>query len=451
MPGGPPESDPAGTIRPPRSGVGNGKGRMAIGTARDDAAVREHAEPSRPAVGTGWPPVLAALSLGAALIHAAVAAQHDGLLGRLFVATALVQGAWALVVVVRPRTGVLVIGLLVNLAALLAYVASRTVGLGSLEAVEPFGTPDVVCAVLEAAIVVSVAYLLSPRSLLPSYRRIGPLAAGSVVALVVIAAVPGLAATSGGHAHGGAAHDAGAHDAGGGHDHDAAGQSSFVRDAQRRTDQLVAETRLGAARWRDPEQAEADGFRWIGDGPFLHYVNWKWVDQAGTLDPRRPEALVYAARADGTTKLIAAMYVTPFGTTASEVPAVQGASWHDHGNLCWDDSMRLSGYLDASGVCLPEGTLKVLPPMLHVSMADNRCGPFGDVEQSRDPVAEGAVAAPARRRDPPHDEDRGRRLCRAPRPPVVTPRPDPAAGPRGNPPTGPRSPTIRGRRDPGSR
>jgi hypothetical protein len=345
-----------------------------------------------------WPAVLAAFSLGAALIHAAVVAQHGGALGWLFAATAAAQGTWALVVLVRPRRDVLIVGLVLNACAVGAYLLSRTVGLGSLESVEPFGTADLICAGLESAIVVSTVYLLSPRSLLPSYRRIGPIAAGVVVVMVVMISVPGLVATASGHSHAaGGAHDAGSHDAGasaaaGVHDHDVVGQSSFSREAQRQADALVADTQRDARRWLDADQAEADGFHYIGDGPFLHYINWKGIDQPGTLDPRRPEALVYAARPDGTRKLIAAMYVTPWGTSMDQVPAVQGAHWHDHGKLCFDAELKLVGDLASDGVCRPAGTLKIFPPMLHVAIGRNRCGPFGNLEQSEDPVAKNAVA-----------------------------------------------------------
>ncbi len=323
--------------------------------------------------------MLAALSLSAALIHAAVVPQHSGLLGWMFAATAVAQGAWALLVIARPRRDVLIAGLVINAGAVGVYLASRTVGLGSLEAVEPFGTADVVCALIEAAIVVSAGYLLSPRNVLPSYRRIGPIAAASVVAIVVMISVPGLVATTGHNHSAGGSHDAGSHD--------------VISPAdQARANRLVADTQRFATRWEDPAVATADGYETISHSAIEHFINWKLVAKPGTLDPRHPESLVYVARADGTLKLTMVMYVVPWGTKEANVPSVAGSTWHTHPNLCFDAERRhVVSYSNAKGVC-PTGRILAIPPMLHVSLVPNACGPFGDVPTALDPTSRALMA-----------------------------------------------------------
>ena len=54
--------------------------------------------------------------------------------------------------------------------------------------------------------------------------------------------------------------------------------------------------------------------------------------------------------------------------------------WHDHQNLCWDASgVRLAGIL-VNGKCTPGGTFRATPPMLHVWVVPNECGPFAGLE-----------------------------------------------------------------------
>jgi hypothetical protein len=328
--------------------------------------------------------VLAALSLAAALVHAAAAAAHDGALAWLLAAVALAQGAWAVVVLERPRRRLLAVGALGNVVVLAAYVTSRTVGLAGLEAAEPVGRADLIAATFEALIVVLVALLLSPRSFLVSYRRIGPATAVVAVALVALAALPGIA--GGGHDHG-HEHDAATgheHGAGSGHVAGAAHEHASADTAGRgRAAELVAATRRHAPRWASITRAEADGYRSMRFGPVDHLVDWVAVDDRETLDPRHPEALVYVPRADGTKKLVAVMYVAPWSATTATVPDIAGASWHTHDDLCWDDAHHIVDFAREGGSCV-EGTLRSMPPMLHVSLVDNACGPFGDPTTGRD-------------------------------------------------------------------
>jgi hypothetical protein len=347
--------------------------------AADDGESRTAADAPRPPAPPGdrWPVVLGALSLGAALLHAAAAADHEGVLRWLFAATAVAQGTWALAVVARPRRAVLLAGAAGTVAVLGAYLASRTVGIG-LEPVEPFGATDLIAAGFEVAVVAVVALLFAPGTLFASYRRIGPAAAVVAVLLVAIAAVPGLAGAGTGHDH----HDA----AGSGHRHDpddgraahpGHGHDGSDTAAQARADRLVAATRRHARRWKNVASAEAAGYRTMRFGPVDHLVDWPAVDDGATLDPRHPEALVYVTNADASRTLVAAMYVAPWSATMATVPEIAGGEWHTHEDLCWDEAQHIVDFTRADGSCA-EGRPRSMPPMLHVSLVDNACGPFGD-------------------------------------------------------------------------
>jgi hypothetical protein len=81
---------------------------------------------------------------------------------------------------------------------------------------------------------------------------------------------------------------------------------------------------------------------------------------------------------DGSNVVVAAMYVLEPGTTMADVPDLGGelTPWHDHGELCLDEAgARVEGLL-VNGSCVPGGTLKSMPPMMHVWLTNTPCGPF---------------------------------------------------------------------------
>lgn len=86
-------------------------------------------------------------------------------------------------------------------------------------------------------------------------------------------------------------------------------------------------------------------------------------------------------QADGTKRVASAMYILEPGKTMGNVPEIAGSltTWHDHQNLCWNDNGRLAGLL-VNGVCVPGGTFRPTPPMLHVWVDDPACGPFTGIE-----------------------------------------------------------------------
>jgi hypothetical protein len=344
---------------------------------------------------------LAALSLGAALIHASTISAHEDetLLLVGFVLAAAAQGAWALIVVARPTArSVLAVGGALNAGLLAIYLATRLTGLpiSGLEQAEPFGFKDVTCAAFEAALVVGCLLALRPH-LVSRAHRLQPVAAALVAVAVAAVAVPALAAGEG-HTHGAGGHahdDTGHSDAGHSHDDTAGGDGhahgttdGITTAQQERADALVDETEDALPRWDDVDAAVADGFHWIGDGrlpgKYQHYISEANLASDDVLDADHPESLVYRNDGNGTVTLVSAMYILPRGSTMDDVPDVGGSltPWHDHDNLCWGPDGQIAGAL-VNGRCTPGGTFNgSSPPMLHVWVVDNPCGRFAGIEGS---------------------------------------------------------------------
>jgi len=102
---------------------------------------------------------LALLSIGAAVIHFAVIAQHINewwLSGTFFVLVALFQLAWAVAVLGRPSQPLYLIGAVVNALVVITWIVSRTVGIPvGPEAGEPesIGLADVLATSYEVLLV----------------------------------------------------------------------------------------------------------------------------------------------------------------------------------------------------------------------------------------------------------------------------------------------------------
>ena len=97
-----------------------------------------------------------------------------------------------------------------------------------------------------------------------------------------------------------------------------------------------------------------------------------------------PEALVYKT---STCRLQTGMYILEPGKDMGDVPDIAGnlTIWHGHTNLCWKSSNPDDpNYLKLGGVSIggrcTSGTLRVEPPMLHVWVVDNPCGPFAGTD-----------------------------------------------------------------------
>lgn len=137
---------------------------------------------------------LAGLSAGAAGIHFAVIPQHLAELpaaGYFFIAVAIAQALWAILVPGYPTRALLLAGAVGNLlvAALWLFVRLRGLPIGEEPwTPERFGFTDSVSAAFEVAIAVGVAAYLS-RLRLPVRRLTTP----AVVMALVLIAVTGAA------------------------------------------------------------------------------------------------------------------------------------------------------------------------------------------------------------------------------------------------------------------
>jgi hypothetical protein len=136
----------------------------------------------------------AGLSAGAAAIHFAVAPGHlaeDALAGYFFIAVAIAQALWAILIPGYPRRRLLVIGALGNLLVAVIWLVVRLYGspLGEHPwTPEPVGLTDAMSAAFEVAAAVTVGMLCSRHR--PRIRHVaGPaLAMGAIlVALTSVA------------------------------------------------------------------------------------------------------------------------------------------------------------------------------------------------------------------------------------------------------------------------
>lgn len=350
--------------------------------------------------------IAAAASAGAGLVHGAAAGSHDGetTLMWLLALTAAAQLAWAAAAVLKPHRWILRVGVLLNGSAVLAWVLSRTVGLfGPLAGVDAVGNQDLLAAVL-ASIATGAALVGLFRAGVA--RPANSLVAGLAAALMILLAGPGMAAE---HSHGHDDPSANAHDEAAAPDHadraqpaEGAGHAESANGAgdpfisiadsrltkqqrQRATDLLVS-TRVALAKFPDEHSLVAAGYRSIGDGrrpgSFEHFVNTTFMRDGRELDANAIESVVMQKQLDGTKTIASAMYILESGKTMADVPEVAGAltPWHDHQNLCWDETgTRLTGVV-VDGKCVPGGTFRPTAPMLHVWATDTPCGPFTGIE-----------------------------------------------------------------------
>jgi hypothetical protein len=359
----------------------------------------------------------AAASVAAGVVHAAAAGSHNGerTLALLFAFTAVAQLAAGGLAIVRRDQVALVAAVGVNAAALGAWAFTRTTGtdlVAGLEERQDIALADGAAAALQAIAViagfVAFATLRRARSIPTGWAAVVGVVAllGAVPAMAAPhdhtthtddhqASATEVAAGADGHGHG---HDGAATAAAGG-----AGDPNLVlgvklpqvdgvtQEQKVKAATLINKTRAALVKFSDTAAAEAAGFFSIGDGRtgFEHFVNRAYLVNQNVLDPNEPESLVFKVNPDGTKTLASAMYILPPGKTMADVPDIAGpmTEWHDHQNLCWDDTgVRLAGIL-VNGQCRPGGTFRPTPPMLHVWVTEHPCGPFAGIEGGGHPGA----------------------------------------------------------------
>jgi len=371
--------------------------------------------------------VAAGASAAAGAIHAAASGSHAELatLSSLFALAAVAQIGWAMVALVRPEPAVMTAGVGIQVAAFGTWLATRTVGIGSIEGLQSgqaVGLQDGLAAALAGLAA------LSALAALTEVRLPRPVTAAvpAALALVALAVVPAMATphdhdhdhgevvgtvasgevASGdvdhadGHAHDDS-HDHG--DDGHGDHHDDAVEPALTEEelgyppsfvsfldeapddaARERAEQLIRDTHEAMEAFPDEAAIQAAGFVSIGDGAtgWEHYINVGRIVNPAVLDPSDIESIVLKVNPDGTKEVASAMYLMPFGTTMADVPDIAGdlTEWHDHQDLCWEGA-RVVGRTDANGQCA-RGEFRPTQPMLHVWLQDHPCGPFAGIEGS---------------------------------------------------------------------
>jgi hypothetical protein len=335
--------------------------------------------------------LLAALAIGAGVIHFSVSGEHynmSWLHGSFFAVIAWLQLAWAVGVILRPSRRLLTAGIVLNAGIIGVWAMSRIWGVPvNPEAwtPEPVALADALSSGFEAGIVViSLAVLVRPalaaQRLRPAFAApslgLGVLAVAVVSSMAVAPAFAsdhhhGGEEMAAGHAHGGAqaledGHAAGAdgHAAADGHGGGSAeaviradGKSACeqagvanagnsghghrgpvpyqVPDAATRdalASQVAASNAFVAAH-PTVKEAEADGWRRIT--PYVpciaaHYI--KGSALTNPFDPAQPEIVLY----DGTapdSKVVGLSYLQ---LNATQPDGFAGANdpWHVHEQLC---------------------------------------------------------------------------------------------------------------------
>jgi hypothetical protein len=132
----------------------------------DEEVAEDAAAEPEPALAGTLRVGLAVVSIGAAVIHFGVIAQHMNewwLTGTFFVVVALFQLAWALAVLARPSPPLYLMGAIVNALVVITWIVSRTVGVPvgpEAGEAEPIGLPDVLATSYEALLVATAAIAL---------------------------------------------------------------------------------------------------------------------------------------------------------------------------------------------------------------------------------------------------------------------------------------------------
>jgi hypothetical protein len=361
-------------------------------------------------------------SIGAGAIHAVAAGNHgehrEAVIA--FVAVAIFQLAWGVLVFVRATPLLAWLGIAGHAAIIGSWVLAKTSGIGfvdGLDEAEDVQFADALTAGLAlVAVVATVGSLTGWAEGLGSRvrRRVPQADLTTAFALVGVALlVPGMVA-AGRHSHvavdGGADHGHGdgagmAGDAGHDADHgtsegrpfdptmpiDLGGIPGVTPQQQAEAENLLAVTLLRLPQFADPAVAEARGYHSIGDGVtgFEHFVNRDLIDDGRILDPDYPESLVYQRvyrRETGAgLELVAAMYMLERGSTIDDVPDFGGdlIQWHVHDNLCFTPdpaAPRVSSVTPAGQPCPGDTVRGSQVPMLHVWISPHRCGPFAALE-----------------------------------------------------------------------
>ena len=358
--------------------------------------------------------VLAALALGAGIIHFAVSADHyevTWMHGTFFAVVAWLQVSWAVGVVLKPTRTLLIAGVVLNAAVIGGWVMSRVWGTPFGDAPwnpEPIGWADGLSVIFEALIIaVSLAVLVRPAiaraQLRPSFGA--PLVAVPALAVAVVSSLalsPALASDhshggeeAAGHAHSGLVSAADGHagghggmisnaavgdtqceksgppasegqvtDAEGNHGHRGPVEWAAITDPAER-DLLQQQLEIADSvtlQYPTVADAEAGGWRLVTTYvPCIgsHYIKTSYM---GGFDPAKPGMLLY----DGTapdSKIVGLSYAM-IGKPGEPPDGFAGPNdpWHQHnlnGGLCMKNGVVVGAESTTKAECTARGGSKI--------------------------------------------------------------------------------------------
>lgn len=137
------------------------------------------------------------------------------------------------------------------------------------------------------------------------------------------------------------------------------------------SDSLYAAVKNG---WMSKEKGLSDGYEAMFKDP-VHFVNREYVYDGETLNPEKPEVLMYYETEQGNF-LLGVMYIA----VAERGPQVAGALsvWHYHidRRVCYENGILPIGQREESGQCAEGVTNTRSPEMLHVWFFNHPDGRF---------------------------------------------------------------------------
>lgn len=147
---------------------------------------------------------------------------------------------------------------------------------------------------------------------------------------------------------------------------------------QQAANELATATAHAVARYADLDAALADGYHAnLGmQGTDVHLENKAYKSDGATLDPARPEMLVYAVDG-GRATLLGVVYVMEVAGRPGPTPGGAITRWHAH-NLCVSALPPGIGIVSPYGGCPALSVSVTSPEMMHVWVVDNPAGPFAD-------------------------------------------------------------------------
>jgi hypothetical protein len=111
---------------------------------------------------------------------------------------------------------------------------------------------------------------------------------------------------------------------------------------------------------------------------WVHYGNWRLMEDDRVLDPEQPEAYLFKIDPNGERRLVAAVFMLPLRYTYANTPRIAegGGDWHLHPNLCLAGDPYEDPSLGWFDLGCPHGPNFPRSLMIHAWLIPNACGPF---------------------------------------------------------------------------